>query len=376
MNKELNIKPVKDWGFNFRRPLTIAGPCSAETEEQVHETAKRLSKYPVDVLRAGIWKPRTRPNSFEGVGSVGLKWLKDAGFDNNLPVAVEVANVKHVYEALRAGIDILWIGARTTVNPFAVQEICDALQGVDIPVLVKNPINPDMELWIGAFERLNRAGITKMAAIHRGFSTHEKTKYRNIPRWNIPIELKRRYPDLNVICDPSHICGNRELLREVAQTALDIGFDGIHLESHINPDKALSDAKQQVTPEVFGEIIESLVVRENIDQHLEMEDQLDNLRAQIDSMDKYLLELLSQRMDIVREIGYYKLANNLAIVQPSRWNEIIETRRDMCDRKNLTDKFVAELFHAIHKESIHHQTNVMKQAEQDMEKASSDGEKK
>ena len=215
-----------------------------------------------------------------------------------------------------------------------------------------------------------------MAAIHRGFSTHEKTKYRNIPRWNIPIELKRRYPDLNVICDPSHICGNRELLREVAQTALDIGFDGIHLESHINPDKALSDAKQQVTPEVFGEIIESLVVRENIDQHLEMEDQLDNLRAQIDSMDKYLLELLSQRMDIVREIGYYKLANNLAIVQPSRWNEIIETRRDMCDRKNLTDKFVAELFHAIHKESIHHQTNVMKQAEQDMEKASSDGEKK
>ena len=294
MNKELNIKPVKGWGFNFRRPLTIAGPCSAETEEQVHETAKRLSKYPVDVLRAGIWKPRTRPNSFEGVGSVGLKWLKDAGFDNNLPVAVEVANVKHVYEALRAGIDILWIGARTTVNPFAVQEICDALQGVDIPVLVKNPINPDMELWIGAFERLNRAGITKMAAIHRGFSTHEKTKYRNIPRWNIPIELKRRYPDLNVICDPSHICGNRELLREVAQTALDIGFDGIHLESHINPDKALSDAKQQVTPEVFGEIIESLVVRENIDQHLEMEDQLDNLRAQIDSMDKYLLQLLSQ----------------------------------------------------------------------------------
>ncbi|HCK22580.1 MAG TPA: DAHP synthetase I/KDSA, partial [Bacteroidetes bacterium] len=216
-----------------------------------------------------------------------------------------------------------------------------------------------LELWIGAFERLNNSGITKIAAIHRGFSTHETTKYRNIPRWNIPIELKRRYPELPIICDPSHICGNRELLREVAQTALDIGFKGIHLESHINPDKALSDAKQQVVPEVYGEIMASLVVRENIDQHQEAEDQLDAMRAQIDSLDKYLLEIMSQRMDIVREIGFYKLANNLAIVQPSRWNEIIETRRDMCARKNLSPKFVAELFHAIHKESIHHQTEVM-----------------
>jgi 3-deoxy-7-phosphoheptulonate synthase len=364
MNKELNIRPIQDWGFSFNNPLIIAGPCSAETEEQVHETAKRLAPQRIDVLRAGIWKPRTRPNSFEGVGSVGLKWLKDAGYDNNLPVAVEVANVKHVYEALKAGIDILWIGARTTVNPFAVQEICDALQGVDIPVLVKNPINPDLELWIGAFERLNRSGITKLAAIHRGFSTHEKNKYRNIPRWNIPIELKRRYTQLPVICDPSHICGNRELLREVAQTALDIGFDGIHLESHINPDKALSDAQQQVTPEVFGEIIRSLQVREHIEQHHELEDQLDSMRAQIDSLDKYLLEILSQRMDLVREIGLYKLINNLAIVQPSRWNEIIETRKEMCERKNLTNKFVAELFHVIHKESIHHQTEVMKDAEE------------
>jgi chorismate mutase len=359
MNKPLSITPLSEWGFQFNSPLKMAGPCSAETEEQVHETAKRLAPYNIDILRAGIWKPRTRPNSFEGVGSVGLKWLKDAGYDNNIPTAVEVANVKHVYEALRAGIDILWIGARTTVNPFAVQEICDALQGVDIPVLVKNPINPDLELWIGAFERLNNSGITKIAAIHRGFSTHETTKYRNIPRWNIPIELKRRYPELPIICDPSHICGNRELLREVAQTALDIGFEGIHLESHINPDKALSDAKQQVVPEVYGEIMASLVVRENIDQHQEAEDQLDAMRAQIDSLDKYLLEIMSQRMDIVREIGFYKLANNLAIVQPSRWNEIIETRRDMCARKNLSPKFVAELFHAIHKESIHHQTEVM-----------------
>lgn len=365
-NKDLKITPLQNWGFNFKHPLVIAGPCSAETEEQVHETAKQLSAHHVDILRAGIWKPRTRPNSFEGIGSVGLKWLKDAGFDNKIPVAVEVANTKHVFEALRVGIDILWIGARTTVNPFAVQEICDALQGVDIPVLVKNPINPDLELWIGAFERLNGAGITKLAAIHRGFSTHEKTKYRNIPRWNIPIELHRRYPELAIICDPSHICGNRHMLREVAQTALDIGFEGIHLESHINPDKALSDAAQQVTPEVFGQIISSLVVRENIDHNPEAENQLDELRARIDGLDKYLLELLSERMDVVREIGKYKFENNLAIVQPSRWNEIVETRKEMSDRKNLTHKFIAELFHSIHKESIFHQTEIMKLLELEM----------
>ncbi|MBK6731891.1 MAG: bifunctional 3-deoxy-7-phosphoheptulonate synthase/chorismate mutase type II [Bacteroidetes bacterium] len=364
--KDLKITPVDQWGYNFKHPLIMAGPCSAETEEQVHETAKQLATYNIDILRAGIWKPRTRPNSFEGIGSVGLKWLKDAGHEYKIPTAVEVANTKHVFEALRVGIDILWIGARTTVNPFAVQEICDALEGVDIPVLVKNPINPDLELWIGAFERLNGAGITKLAAIHRGFSTHEKTKYRNIPRWNIPIELHRRYPELAIICDPSHICGNRHMLREVAQTALDIGFEGIHLESHITPDKALSDAQQQVTPEVFGEIIASLVTRENIDHNPEAENQLDELRGRIDGIDKYLLELLSERMDVVREIGKYKFASNLAIVQPSRWNEIVETRKEMSERKNLTHKFIAELFHAIHKESIFHQTETMKKLEQEI----------
>ncbi|MFN0275591.1 MAG: chorismate mutase [Chitinophagales bacterium] len=364
MSKELKIKPISQWGFNFKSPLIMAGPCSAESEEQVHQTAKQICQNNIDILRAGIWKPRTRPNSFEGIGSVGLKWLKDASFDNKVPCAVEVANVKHVYEALRSGIDILWIGARTTVNPFAVQEICDALQGVDIPVLVKNPINPDLELWIGAFERLNRAGITRLAAIHRGFSTHEKTKYRNIPRWNIPIELKRRYPEIAIICDPSHICGGRELLKEVAQTALDIGFDGLHLESHINPDKALSDAQQQLTPSAFGELIASLIVRENIDQNPEAENQLDSLRSRIDSLDKYLLEVLSERMDIVREIGDYKREHNLAIVQPSRWNEIVQTRMDLGKRKHLTEKFIAELFHAIHKESIHHQTEVMQHADE------------
>jgi len=359
MSKELQITPVSAWGFAFSAPIVIAGPCSVETQEQVMETALALKDARFDILRGGIWKPRTRPNSFEGIGSQGLKWLKDAGNAIGKPVATEVANVKHVYEALRMNIDILWIGARTTVNPFAVQEICDALQGVDIPVIVKNPINPDLELWIGAFERLNRAGITKLAALHRGFSTHEKSKYRNIPRWNIPIELKRRFPELPVICDPSHICGTREYLREIAQTALDIGFDGLHLESHINPDKALSDAKQQITPYAFAEMMELLQKRESLDENPEAENQLELLRGRIDHLDHYLLEMLSERMDVVREIADYKREKNLAIVQPSRWTEILEDRVESGTRKQLTEKFIKELFHAIHKESIVHQTEVM-----------------
>lgn len=363
MQKDLTITPLADWGYPIGNPMIIAGPCSVESAEQVMDTALQLKDTRFDVLRGGIWKPRTRPNSFEGIGSQGLKWLKDAGNAIGKPVATEVANVKHVYEALRMNIDILWIGARTTVNPFAVQEICDALQGVDIPVLVKNPINPDLELWIGAFERLNRSGITKLAAIHRGFSTHEKTKYRNIPRWNIPIELKRRFPQLPVICDPSHICGTREYLREVAQTALDIGFDGIHLESHINPDKALSDAKQQITPSAFGELIELLQIRESLEHNPYAENQLEVLRSRIDHLDHYLLEMLSERMDVVREIAAYKREHNLAIVQPSRWTEILEDRLESGKRKQLTEKFIKDLFHALHKESIHHQTEVMLKGE-------------
>lgn len=363
MSKELNLTPTGAWGFAFNSPLYISGPCSVESEEQVKSTALLLSNFNIDILRGGIWKPRTRPNSFEGIGTPGLRWLKDAGAMIGKPVATEVANVKHVYEALRMGIDILWIGARTTVNPFAVQEICDALQGVDIPVLVKNPVNPDLELWIGALERLNRAGITKIAAIHRGFSTHEKSKYRNIPRWNIPIELKRRYPNLPIICDPSHICGNRELLREVAQTALDIGFDGLHLESHINPEVALSDAQQQLTPEAFGRLQAGLQVRESIEHNPYAEDQLDILREKIDHLDSYLLELLKERMEVVRDIADYKRDHNLAIVQPSRWTEILESRLAAGMRKQLTEKFIKELFHAVHKESIHHQTLVMRNGE-------------
>ena len=364
MSKDLKITPLSDWGFTINKDrLIMAGPCSVESEEQVKETARQLKQYPFDIFRGGIWKPRTRPNSFEGIGSVGLKWLKEAGIEIGKPVATEVANVKHVYEALRMGIDILWIGARTTVNPFAVQEICDALQGVDIPVLVKNPINPDLELWIGAFERLNRSGITKLAAIHRGFSTHEKSKYRNIPRWNIPIELKRRYPNLPIICDPSHICGTRDLLKKVAQTALDIGFDGIHLESHINPDKALSNAKQQLTPEAFGELVSQLMIRESLDENPYTDNELDVLRGRIDHLDNYMLEILNERMDIVRDIAEYKREHNLAIVQPSRWTEILETRIETGMRKQLTEKFIKELFHAMHKESIHHQTEVMMNGE-------------
>ena len=366
MSKELKITPLEEWGFGWKAPIFVSGPCSAESEDQVMQTAKRLSKQRVDLLRAGIWKPRTRPNTFEGMGSPALKWLKDAGFDTDLPVTTEVANVKHVYEALRYGVDILWIGARTTVNPFAVQEICDALQGVDIPVIVKNPINPDLELWIGAFERLNQAGITKLAALHRGFSTYEKTKYRNRPKWEIPIELKRRYPNMPVICDPSHICGNRHMLKEVSQTAMDIGLDGLMLESHITPDKALSDAKQQVTPEDYGEIIDSLIIREHANAYEDSND-LDSRRNNIDRIDKYIMELLAERMEIVREIGEYKRENNMTILQHDRWNEILRSRKEFGQRKNLTDTFVRNIFQSIHKESIHHQAEVMN--DEDMEES-------
>jgi chorismate mutase len=368
MSTKLNITPLNEWGYGWNAPIFIGGPCSAESEEQVLQTAQRLSKQRIDMLRAGVWKPRTRPNTFEGIGSVGLKWLKDAGSEIGLPVTVEVANVKHVYEALRNGVDIIWIGARTTVNPFAVQEICDALQGVDIPVMVKNPINPDLELWIGAFERLNQAGITKLAAIHRGFSTYEKTRFRNKPKWEIPIELKRRYPDLPVICDPSHICGNRELIKEVSQTAMDIGLDGLMIESHINPDKALSDAKQQIVPEVYGEIIESLIIREGSETVSPTTiSELDSRRANIDRIDKYILELMAERMEIVREIGAYKKEKNMKILQRDRWNEILSSRKEMGERKLLSDKFVRDIFQSIHKESIHHQATVMNEEEQSAE---------
>lgn len=359
MNKEIEIEPIASWGVDPTRPLMIAGPCSAEAEEQMLTTAHALKDLGVQIFRAGIWKPRTRPNTFEGVGSVGLKWMKLVKQETGLLTATEVANVKHVYEALKAGIDILWIGARTSANPFAVQEIADALQGVDIPVLVKNPVNPDLELWIGAIERISGAGITKLGAIHRGFSTFEKTKYRNIPQWQIPIELHQRMPNLPIICDPSHISGRADLVFEVAQKAMDLGHDGLIIESHPNPKMALSDGKQQLTPDQLGELMRHLVIRnEKIDNPMYKES-LDELRAKIDVIDDDLLALIEKRMDIVKLIGKNKKDNNVRILQTDRWTQVLDEAKKKAEPMGLSDEFVETLFKAIHQESINIQTKIL-----------------
>jgi chorismate mutase len=355
---DLNIVPLKDWGFNFKKPLIISGPCSCETEEQMMETAKRLADKGVDVLRAGIWKPRTRPGMFEGIGKEGLSWLVNAGKEIGKPVAVEVATAQHVQDCLELGVDILWLGARTTVNPFSVQEVADALKGVDIPVLVKNPINPDLQLWLGSMERVNKVGIKRLGAIHRGFSSYEKSKYRNKPMWELPVELRRLYPDMPIIVDPSHICGGRELIPSVAQKALDLDFDGLMIESHRDPDNAWSDASQQVTPERLGEILSNLVVRHSKLDDYE-EDKLDALRAKIDRIDNYLLEIMGERMEIAKAIGEFKRDNGITILQSNRWDEIVNDRISKGAKKELTEDFVKELFEAVHQESIRHQTKVM-----------------
>ncbi|MEM6344004.1 MAG: bifunctional 3-deoxy-7-phosphoheptulonate synthase/chorismate mutase type II [Bacteroidota bacterium] len=355
---------MKEWGLGLGDFVVISGPCSAESPEQMMQTALGVAEHDVHILRAGIWKPRTRPNSFEGVGGVGLKWLKDAGKATGLPVCAEVANVKHVYEALRAGVDIMWIGARTTVNPFAVQEIADALDGVDVPVMVKNPINPDLELWIGAMERLQKAGLNKIAAIHRGFSIHGKSKYRNQPMWEIPIELRRRHPELAIVCDPSHISGRRDLLFDVSQKALDLSFDGLMLESHITPDKALSDAKQQVTPVRLGEILQHLVHRSSSSADPSMRSQLEIFREEIDQFDKDLIRTLGERMKISRKIGEFKKSNNVTILQRARWDEIIADRLELANSVGLSADIMKEIMQMIHKESIRHQTAVMNAIEE------------
>lgn len=358
MSELNNIKPIYDWGFGFKKPVIISGPCSCETEEQMMETAERLADKGVDVLRAGIWKPRTRPGMFEGIGKEGLQWLIQAGKKIGKPVAVEVATAQHVQDCLELGVDILWIGARTTVNPFSVQEVADALNGVDIPVLVKNPINPDLQLWMGAMERLNKVGITRLAAIHRGFSTYEKTKYRNKPMWELPVELRRLHPEISIVVDPSHICGNRHLLAAVSQKALDLDFDGLMLESHRDPDKAWSDASQQVTPERLGEIVSGLVVRHSQLDGYE-ENKLEALRSNIDRIDNYLLEILAERMETAKAIGEFKRDNGITILQSGRWDEIVNDRIERGTKKELTEEFVKELFEAIHQESIRHQTKIM-----------------
>ena len=343
-----------------KRPLIISGPCSAETEEQVIATATGLAATGmVDVMRAGIWKPRTRPGSFEGIGTKGLPWLQSAKKITGLPVAVEVATAKQVEDALHFDVDILWLGARTTVNPFSVQEIADALRGVDVPVLIKNPINPDLELWIGAVERVAKAGIKQIGLIHRGFSSYGNTEYRNAPMWHLAIEMKRRYPDMMLINDPSHICGRRDILLEVAQKAIDLDFDGLIIESHVDPDHAWSDAKQQITPAKLGEMISSIRWRKEDVASAEYHAALEKLRQQIDQLDDEVMQILGQRIKIAEKIGQYKKDNNITILQTNRWNEILERAFTKADKLGLSQEFITKYLDAVHMESINHQNKIM-----------------
>ncbi len=343
-----------------KRPLIISGPCSAETEQQVVETANRLAKTgKVNVFRAGIWKPRTRPGNFEGVGTKGLSWLQQAKKETGLPMAVEVASAKQVQDALHFDIDMLWIGARTTVNPFSVQEVADALRNANVPVLIKNPINPDIELWMGAVERVANAGIKNIGLIHRGFSSYGNVEYRNNPMWHLAIEMKRRNPDLLMINDPSHICGRRDNLHEVAQKALDLDYDGLMMESHIDPDNAWSDAKQQVTPERLNEILEKLIWRKEDISSEAYQLALEQLRSQINQLDDELLEILSQRMKVAEKIGQYKKENNITILQTNRYNEILDRAFKRGENLGLSNEFVEKYFDAVHIESINHQTKIL-----------------
>lgn len=349
-----------NWINNGKKPVLIAGPCSAETEEQVIQTAARLFRTgKIDVLRAGIWKPRTRPGAFEGIGAKGLPWLQKAKELTGLPVAVEVAKASHVELCLEFGIDILWIGARTTVNPFAVQEIADALKGTDKPVLLKNPINPDLALWLGGMERLQNAGLTKLGAIHRGFSFAGEKIYRNRPQWQIAIDFKTAMPDIMMINDPSHICGRRDLLQKVAQKAMDLNFDGLIIESHITPDTAWSDAAQQITPEVYGQLIADLIIRDIDPKDLKERTKLDILRKEIDILDDEIMNVLASRMKVARDIGKYKKENNMTILQTDRWNEILNKFVERGLQNGLTEEFITRIIKSIHDESIEQQEKVM-----------------
>lgn len=350
-----DIKPIKFCGVDSKRPVVIAGPCSAETEEQVMETAKDLAKNGVRIFRAGIWKPRTKPGGFEGVGSVGLTWLQEVKKETGMLVATEVANKQHVEEALNAGVDVLWIGARTSANPFAMQEIADSLVGADVSVLVKNPVNPDLELWIGAMQRIYNAGIRQIGAIHRGFSAYGKHLYRNMPQWHIPIELRRRMPELTLICDPSHIGGKRELVAPLSQQAMDMGFDGLIVESHCDPDRAWSDKSQQVTPEVLNFILNMLVVRDTT----QTTESLTLLRQQIDQIDNDLLEALSKRMRISREIGQYKKEHSMPVVQTGRYDDILNSRAAAAEELGMNGDFMKTVYQAIHEESVRQQIEVL-----------------
>ena len=355
-------KENRKWldNLHLNHPVVIAGPCSAETEEQVLKIAHSLKNTDVSFFRAGIWKPRTRPGMFEGVGALGLQWLQRVKEETGLKTATEVANKDHVKLALEHDIDMLWIGARSTVSPFIIQEIADELEGTDKIILVKNPVNPDLPLWIGALERLQRAGIEKLGVIHRGFSTYEKTKYRNIPEWQLVIELQNKFPNLPIICDPSHITGKRDLIFDVSQTALDLNFEGLMIETHCNPDAAWSDAAQQVTSERLVEIMNDLRIRKISTSEEDYVSKLGNLRSRIDIIDEQLLDLLKKRMDIADEIGALKKTNNVAILQNTRWHEILGKMILEGEQRNLSEEFVIQVFKAIHQESINRQERVVR----------------
>lgn len=356
----MDLIPQKEWNlFQGNTPELIAGPCSAESEVQIMETARRLKNLGVSVFRAGIWKPRTHPNTFEGVGAAGLKWMQRVKNELGMKIATEVASEKHIFDCLKFGIDMVWLGARTTANPFLVQEIADALKDVDIPVLVKNPVNPDLDLWIGALERLNQAGIKKLGVIHRGFSTFEKIRYRNSPEWQIAIELRSRYPEIPFFCDPSHMGGSKKYIQEISQRSLDLGLDGLMIESHCDPSCALSDAKQQLTPEELGELLKNLTVRKSDSDSPEYKENIDQLRAKIDVIDENILYILGSRMKISRQIGEYKKNNNIAILQTSRWDSLLAKAIEKGAENGLTEKFVTALFNAIHEASVDVQNEIL-----------------
>ena len=352
---ELTINPLHLSGVEAKRPLVIAGPCSAESEEQVLTTARKLAESGIKIFRAGIWKPRTKPGGFEGHGELALPWMQRVKEETGMLTATEVATPHHVELALKYGIDILWVGARTTVNPFAVQELADALRGVNVPVMVKNPVNPDLELWIGALERINGAGISQLAAIHRGFSSYDKKIYRNLPMWQVAIELKRRVPNLPIICDPSHMGGRRDLIAPLCQQAMDLGYEGLMIESHCNPDQAWSDASQQLTPEILEYILNLLVIREQI----VTTENITALRRQIDEIDNALIELLAKRMRISREIGQYKKEHAMTIVQTSRYTEILDKRGAQGTLCGIDANCTRQIFEAIHQESVRQQVEII-----------------
>ena len=360
-DRRLDIVSIDDWGLFDEQPLkVIAGPCSAESRSQVLRTAEQLRCQGVSVYRAGLWKPRTHPGSFEGVGHEGLEWLLEAREQFGVRIATEVAGASHVQECLDAGVDLVWIGARTTASPFLMQEIAEALAGTDIPVLVKNPVNPDLELWIGALERLSRAGVKKLGVIHRGFSTYEKQRYRNDPQWQIAIELRSRFPHLPFFVDPSHLAGNTEYVEEIAQRSLDLGFDGLMFEAHHCPSEALSDADQQLTPCQLGDLLSNkLVVRASDIDSPQWHETIDELRAKIDVLDEMLIKTLAARMQVCRQIGEYKKANNVAILQTSRWDEVLEKVVEKGADYGLAKKFVTAVFNTIHEESVETQNQIL-----------------